>query len=98
MLEGYLSQEELKALSRMPGRFLGITNNSEWRVMTALTFNFLAFKVICILLQACYTQLTDTGEVSCMKFLGEGHRYNNCGVYNLIMRKIFSFSKVSKVP
>lgn len=50
MLEGYLSQEELKALSRMLGRFLGITNNSEWSVMTALTFNFLAFKVICVLL------------------------------------------------
>ena len=50
MLAGCLSQEELKALFRMLGRFLGITKNREWSVMTALTFNILAFEVVCILL------------------------------------------------
>ena len=69
MLAGCLSQEELKALSRMLGRFLGITQNREWSVKTALTLNLLAFEVVCILLQAYYTQLTDIREVPCMKSL-----------------------------
>lgn len=50
MLAGCLSQEELKALSRMLGRFLGVTKSGEWSVMTARTFNILAFEVVCSLL------------------------------------------------
>lgn len=50
MLAGCLSQEELKALSRVLGRLLGITENGEWSVTIALTFNILAFEVVRILL------------------------------------------------
>jgi len=68
-LAGWLCQEELKALSRVLGRFLGITKNREWSVMTALTFNSLALEVVCVLLYTCYTQPTDIREVACMKSL-----------------------------
>lgn len=50
MLAGCLSQEELKALSMVLGRFLGVTKRGEWSVITSLTFNILAFEVVCSLL------------------------------------------------